>query len=249
MGKIRKVLAQEKIEPRYITADKIWGDLCEDIHLHYRNIRFDFSALEWANFRAAINHIGMGLEYTIEKYDYKEGDPNFLVSVYYNTPVSTDTKYYPNRVVVEFQRDNTVHFHYRDVRLHWTLPEFLQIARMFTEALEKYHNLKEFPFKDVKEKTRVKVPIDDIQPYDPGHLPLEPDRWENHTAGIEYVKKLIKEGKKIRPILVATNGQRLDGFKRYMAFKELGYKEIECIIDPFGKAGGQHNQSMLEDEL
>ena len=247
MGNIRKVLSKNTVEPRFLTADRIWSDLCENIHLHYRNTRIDFTEKEWAAFRAAINHLSMGVEHCIEEYEYKEGDPNFLVSIYYNTKIPTDSKYYSDRVLIELQRDNTVHFHYRDIRFHWTLPEFLKIANMFKKALETYSDLKEFPYKDVEEATRVIVPIDSVQPYDPGHLPLEEDRWENHRNGIEHVKELVKKGKKIRPILVATNGQRLDGFKRYMALKELGYKEIECIVDPFGVMGGQSNQSLEDD--
>jgi hypothetical protein len=247
MGNIRKVLSAETTTPRYITPDAIWVDLCEDVHLHYRNLRLDMSENEWAEFKAAIHNLGMGAEQSAEEYRYVEGDPNFLISIQYKHRLKSDTDYYPNRVVIELQRDNTAHFHYRDLRIHMSEGEFLQIANMFKQALEEYKTIEEFPYKNVEKAMRVTVPIDSIQPYDAGHLPLEPDRWSDHTSGIRHAKELIKAGKKIRPILVAPNGNRLDGFKRYMAFKELGYKEIEVIIDPFGEMGGQSNQSMLDD--
>lgn len=246
MGAIKKVLSGKEIEPRYITAQGLWGDLCEDIHLHYRNVRFDFSMEEWATFACAVNNIQKGLEYSIEENKYKEGDPNFLVQVMFNTPLKSDSSYYPNRSLIELQRDNTVHFHYRDLRLHWTKTEFETIAKQFIEAYEQMIGMESFLFRDVKTPTQVTVEMDDIQPYDAGHRPLAED--DIHREGIEFVKKLIAQGEEIRPILVDTRGQRMDGFKRFMAFKELNYKTIECIVDPSAKMGGQHNHSFIADE-
>ena len=244
MGKIKKVLACGEIGPRTVTPNAIWTDLCENVHLHYRNNRFDFSEMEFAHFRAAINNCGKALEKSSIENNYREGDPNFLIQQMFNTPLKPDSDYYTNRVVIELQRDHTVHFHYRDLRLHWSKDEFEKIADMFIEArnkvIEKWSYTPSEPtvYRDVK--------IDLIQPYDEGHRPLVFD--QPHREGIEYVKELILDGKKIRPILVNTEGQRLDGFKRYMAHKELDLKAIDILVDPFGRMGGQHNQSFLEDE-
>ena len=236
-----------RLSPRYLTARGIWGDLCENIHLHFRNIRLDFSVKEWAAFCAAINNIQKGIEFSIEDKKYREGDPNFLLQVQYNIPLESDSDYYPNRSLIEVQRDNTVHFHYRDLRLHLTSDEFEVIANQFIEALLDYNNGREFPYPDVTQPTRHCVALNDIQPYDEGHRPLAED--SEHREGIEFVKQFMREGKKIRPILVDTRGQRMDGYKRYMAHKELGHKQIECIIDPNARMGGQHNQSFIDDEV
>jgi hypothetical protein len=246
VGEIKKLLAADKIPFRTITPNMIWSDLCENIHLHYRNIRFDFSHKEWAHFRAAIQMIGLSVEEQIEKSGHKEGDPNFLIQIKYRHPLKTDSKYYANRCTIEQQRDNTVHFHYRDLRLHMSNEEFREIAGLFVESLREMDSTGKFPYGDLISPETASVPLRLIQPYDKGHLPLAED--SEHRKGIEHVKLLIKQGKKIRPILVNTEGQRLDGFKRYMAFKELGHKEIECIIDPYGKMGGQHGQSFVVEE-
>ena len=245
MGEIKKVLAMGEVEPRCITANALWTDLCEDIHLHFRNTRFDFSEKEWAHFRAAINQLGMAVEMVAEEQDYVEGDPNFLIQQIYNTPPKTDSDYYPNRISIELQKDNTVHFHYRDLRLHFSNNEFKQVAQMFVDALKQYKNLKPFPYKVSKAARFNNVPIDLIQPYDAGHRPMVID--EEHRKGIEYVKSLILSGEKIRPILVDCEGQRLDGFKRYMAQKEMGFETIDIIVDPFGEMGGQNNQGFIDD--
>ena len=243
MGDIKKLLAMGEISPRQLTANTLWTDLCENIHLHYRNIRLDFSEKEFAIFRAAIHHLGMAVEYESEKNQYEEGDLNFLDQQIFNTHFPSDSEYYPNRVTIEYERDHTVHFHYRDLRLHWLLEEFNQIADMFIEAKQRLNNLKDFPYKDIQETITAWIDIDLIQPYDKGHKPMCLDK--DHKDGIEYVKKLILDGKKILPILINSRGQRLDGFKRYMAAKELGHTKIECIVDPYGVMGGQHNQNLL----
>lgn len=247
MGNILKHLAARILPKRTITATSIWTDLCENIHLHYRNLRLDMSEREWAEFVCAIRSLQNALDHSADKYRYEEGDPNFLVHLAYNNPLKANSDYYPNRATLEFEADETVHFHYRDVRLHFSLNEFNDIASMFIEAKEKMDNLKPSPFKNLEKPIRVKVPIDWVQPYDAGHRCLAID--DEHRAGIEKCKELIQAGKKIRPIHVNTDGVRLDGFKRYMAFKELGYKEIEAIVDPFPEMRGQQAyQSWVEDE-
>lgn len=57
---------------------------------------------------------------------------------------------------------------------------------------------------------------------------------EEHRKGIDYIKSVIQNGQKIRPILVRDNEdgtfQRLDGFKKAIAYKELGHKYVEAYI-------------------
>jgi len=243
LGHIKKLLAGGKIEPRYLTATRIWGDLCENIHLHFRNLRLDFNKREWAKFRAAVHNIGMSMEHGMQEYDWDEGDPNFLVTHAFKETLDPNSEYFTNRVSIEWQKDNTVHFHYRDIRLHWTVTEFEAILSMFNLARHKFTAYKPFPYHNVKEPEEHLVPIDMVQPYDAGHLPMAED--DEHRAGIEYCKRKIIDGERPRPILVDTTGQRKDGFKRYMAQLELGMDTISVIVDPNAKEGGQNNQSMF----
>ena len=56
---------------------------------------------------------------------------------------------------------------------------------------------------------------------------------KDHLEGIEYFKKLIKRGIPILPPLVKKTDKgyiKLDGFKRLMAYKELGIKEVEVFV-------------------
>lgn len=55
-----------------------------------------------------------------------------------------------------------------------------------------------------------------------------------HREGADYIKAVLQKGAKILPILVLDNDDgtytRLDGFKRAVAYKELGYKYVEAFI-------------------
>ena len=249
MGDIARLLSIEKLNARVITPDRICADLCENIHLHYRDVRMEFSQDEWAGFRAAINMLGIALEQYQEIYDYREGNNDFLVQAFFDEPVDANTKYWPNRLSIELQSDNTIHFHYRDIRLHLTSADFVQLAEAVHAAMLslKAHIDRELPPEmDVEEATEMDVPIDYIQPYDAGHRPGWMD--EDHRKGIALCKEGIQKGKTPRRILINTKGQRMDGFKRFMAMKELGWKTIPCIVGPFAKQGYQTWHSMFEED-
>lgn len=247
LGNIKKFLAGGQLEPRTVDATKFSTDLCENIHIHYRNLRLDLSPVEMAYWRSAILSMGQGLEKAIETYAWREGDPNFLVILDFKFPVSANSDYYPDRMTLEWERDNTVHFHYRDLRIRMTSTEFVQMAEMFDKAIKRFRDRTEFPAKNIE--GRAIVPIDSVEPYDNGHKPLNGEYEKSHREGIEYIKKLILEGKKIRPILVDETGQRLDGFKRYFAFRELGHKEISVIVDQSKShfLCRQHNHDVLDE--
>ena len=89
------------------------------------------------------------------------------------------------------------------------------------------------------------IPLKQLEIYDEFHT-LQPDgsfivnkekdgkTTEEHRQGIDYIKEVLKRGKKIRPVLVVDNEdgtfKLLDGFKRCIAQKELNYKNIEAFV-------------------
>ena len=130
-------------------------------------------------------------------------------------------------------------------------------------------------FKKSKYKKREiqikKIPIEEINPFDCNHDLKTITDCKEHKDGIDMVKELINNGMRILPILITsfkskshieycgyqynmTHGldtnfkyQRLDGFKRYFAYKEIGHKYIECIFDEKSFPGGQHNMNWVID--
>lgn len=88
------------------------------------------------------------------------------------------------------------------------------------------------------------IPLKHIYIYDELHKET-PDGFEvdeakdgqttaEHREGVEYIKDALSAGAKILPILVVDNEDgtytRLDGFKRCIAYKELGYQYVEAFI-------------------
>jgi len=97
--------------------------------------------------------------------------------------------------------------------------------------------------------TRETILLSKINPYNDRHGKI-PNK--EHRDGIEKLKVLIKKGRPILPILIkkvfghSYKYHRLDGYKRYFAFKELGYETIECFIN--GKRGGQDGMSWIDPD-
>lgn len=150
-----------------------------------------------------------------------------------NATLKPSTDFFSQRMVVE--ECENIHLHYRNLRLEFSIDEFYIFAEKMQKAAEELQKGAELK----------KLPIEKVNPYNDTH----PEGFENtdkeHREGIEKVKELIKKNVKILPILVRPvpgqegTYQRYDGFKRYIAFKELGHKEIECLVSPKAKLGGQ----------
>ena len=126
MGNVKRLIAEEVLPDREHYYQKLWCDLCENIHIHLRNIRLEFSKKEWADL---IKHLS-GAYHEINKFkDYKENSGTQLMLV---TPgmdnITKKSDYYNNRFRIEDEHDGSVHVHYRDIRLHMTREEYNQIA-------------------------------------------------------------------------------------------------------------------------
>lgn len=100
------------------------------------------------------------------------------------------------------------------------------------------------------------IPLKDLDIYDQFHYQvgdsfevnkeLDGNDTQYHKDGIEVVKNILKDGKKVRPILVIKKDDRyslLDGFKRARAHIEAGFSLIEAFvcdsIDPRGICLGE----------
>lgn len=106
---------------------------------------------------------------------------------------------------------------------------------------------KEMPdqiFKWIKENSNVlDIKSKDIYPYTKGHQKQEGSflvdgnktETKRHLKRIKYFKEIIKKEEKVSPPVVWHNKKNsmyylIDGFCRYMAFEELGFKTIACLV-------------------
>ena len=72
---------------------------------------------------------------------------------------------------------------------------------------------------------------------------LDGNDTEYHKQGIEVIKEIIREGKKVLPVLVYEEDENsyvlLDGFKRCMAYQELNMAIIEAFVCSFEEYNGR----------
>lgn len=164
------------------------------------------------------------------------------------TKINPSPSSFPRRLVIELCE--CIHIHFRNMRLEYDDTEFLNFAYTMGQAAK---NLVNYRMQSLERK---KLPIDAINPWDDGHIKTEDGfttgtDTQRHLHLIKFVKLLIREGGKITPILVKPIGdnkyQRLDGFCRYIAFKELGYAEIECFVNENAGPGDQYNIALVEE--
>ncbi len=152
--------------------------------------------------------------------------------------IDNSTTCYPDRLVIELCEN--IHIHYRNLRMEFEEKEFLQFSDSLREAGVDYRLNK-------WRKTQQIIPLRYINPYDDGHLEVPDDE---HRRGIDFIKPIIKSGAKIMPILVKPTSdntyQRLDGYKRYMSYKELGHESIMCYVDENGLCGEQTGMGIIE---
>jgi hypothetical protein len=241
MGDIKKVLHLEKVSED-ITPIRMSVDLCENVHLHVGEFRLEFTWDEWNVFCENVKELQRE---SIELKNKTKWVPKADSLFRYTASRVLSDFYYPDRLSIEWQKNGDFHFHFRNFRLHSKANDFFTIMNGFINSKQSIENYKEFPYNDTKERKIVKVPIDTVQPYDCGHMPGVFDDY--HREGIEMCKELIKQGKRIRPIAVLPNGQRLDGFKRYFAQKELGITDIEVEVIPNGAYGCQNATPFTTD--
>jgi len=156
MGKVIKILAKESISEK----PSAWGhrltiEDCEDIHLHYRNRRLEFSDKEFLEFADCVTKAAKELR------GKRKGTSNKGI-VLSTTKVDPICKFYPTKFTVEANKCGAYHLHYRDLRVDFYSPK--EIEFFLSRMVESYMNYIQF---QLTEKTRIclSVPLALINPF------------------------------------------------------------------------------------
>jgi len=136
MGNCKKVLYEGELENRTITPSSMWGDLCETIHVHIRNTRYDFSKREFDNLYNALTILKEGVAKGIAEYGWEPGHHDLLISYDNGVRLDKSSDYYANRLKIELEKQDDVHLHMREFRLHLRKSEFKQFAKAIAESLK-----------------------------------------------------------------------------------------------------------------
>lgn len=146
MGRIKNLLYQKEIKPKSDNwADMYSFEVCEDFHLHWKNLRLQFSQDEWQHFTQAV-------AYALQQWEmkgcppplphqklpiYLKQDPNKVL----NVQPEHDIRGTDFSIEDDDLNGPSVHVHYRSLRLDLSHPEFLEMAEGFAEALKKYKEI------------------------------------------------------------------------------------------------------------
>ena len=109
MGNIKKVLLNEDVETPLFN-NRLTVELCENVHIHYRNLRLEFSKEEFLQILRELKQIDEG---TVESFEY--GENSFLSLI--NKEILPDTCEFDKRLQIEEQVEGHCHVHYRNLRI------------------------------------------------------------------------------------------------------------------------------------
>lgn len=132
MGKIKDILAERRIGTRGMYGDHARLELMENIHFHWRDSRFVMTPQDFAALRQMFND---AYEKLIEAGSPESCDW-FSVLAEQNLQ---DNGYHATRLGVEEEEDNTIHLHYRDLRMHFKPADFMILAQHMWLAYLQYN--------------------------------------------------------------------------------------------------------------
>lgn len=150
MGAIKKVLCERELPERELHNSRLFVDLSENVHIHFREIRLMFGVEEFFEFTDVIRESAREVKKYLEKHpDYKEqevfdgllvaGGIKRQTTPLQKSPKPHESKYFPNRLQIELQEEkviDSIHIHFRDYRLVMNFETFRELANGMKEALD-----------------------------------------------------------------------------------------------------------------
>lgn len=187
MGDVKKVLASCKLKDREKHNSRLFIDLCENIHIHFREYRFIFSLPELFEFATIINEsMEDVMNYLINNPDYKEGIYSTTIMIaggkerqmkFLQKSPSPNKSYYDNNSFrIELQEEyvtDEIHIHLRDFRLVLNRENFKDLAIQFKRAndeLERFEKSHNYERKKHVDREIESFNNDDARRPDKGHI-------------------------------------------------------------------------------
>lgn len=154
MGQTLRNLARRDLKKNNIFNHRFVVELCETMHVHYRNVRIVLSQRDWSSVAQGCSdslkrwakmdmptvgkkHIELCRKPVAEEIGNEEMALNLNKNLYIK---------YKDKVFAEGNRLNEevyIHFKYRDIRIELPIQEFRDMADMFTEAKKTFERVYE----------------------------------------------------------------------------------------------------------
>jgi hypothetical protein len=155
MGAIKKILSSRQLPERELHNSRLFVDLSENIHIHFREFRLMFSVDEFIEFTEVMKEGAGDIKRYLKQHpEYREqevfdgimvaGGRKRQTTPLRSSPKPHESKYFPNRLQIELQEEkviDSIHIHYRDYRLAMNFETFREFAEGMKEA---HRNLETF---------------------------------------------------------------------------------------------------------
>jgi hypothetical protein len=149
MGSIKKILIKKDLPDRELHNSRMFVDLSENIHVHFREIRLMFGVEEFFEFFEILKEGARDIKkYLRRNPGYKEqevfegilvgGGAKRQIIPLQKSPQPHVSKYFPNRLQIELQEEkviDAIHIHYRDYRFVMNIETFREFTHGMKEAL------------------------------------------------------------------------------------------------------------------
>lgn len=133
MGKIVRILKTQKVASKQrLCRRRLQVDLAENIHIHFRDTRLEFSVEEWRVYAELIKQAAEGIEAAVAK-GYKEGtDKN--QGKWIAPTLKAESVYFPDRLQLEENANGSYHLHWNEFRLEMRPTTVSMFKRAFSKA-------------------------------------------------------------------------------------------------------------------
>jgi hypothetical protein len=133
MGKIIRILGTEKVgSSQRLCNKRLCVDLAENIHIHFRDTRIEFSVEEWRVYAALIAQANKGIEAAVAK-GYKEGTDKGQ-GKWVAPALEGKSAYFPGRLQLEENANGSYHLHWNELRIEMRPPTVTAFKKVFSEA-------------------------------------------------------------------------------------------------------------------
>ncbi len=150
MGAIHRILTERTLPERERHNSRLFVDLSENVHIHFREIRLMFGVDEFFEFAGVLQQSAREVKRYLKRHpEYREqevfdglivaGGRERQLAPLQASPQPHQSKYFPNRLQIELQEEeviDAVHIHYRDYRLVMNIATFRAFAAGMREALD-----------------------------------------------------------------------------------------------------------------
>lgn len=150
MGAIKKVLSSTKLPDRELHNSRLFVDLSESVHIHFRELRTVYSVPEFFEYADIVARSAEDVKHYLKwhpEYEEQKIFGNVIVALgpkqqttpLRYSPEPHQSTYFHDRLQIELQGEEVIdeiHIHYRDYRLVMNQETFRIFAETMSEALE-----------------------------------------------------------------------------------------------------------------